>query len=78
MRGVDTSIPSIQECIDENIRLGKLTNPNIRCIGVALNTSDMNSDSKELKSKISKENNLPCFDPLTDDLSQIIDEIRII
>ena len=76
MRGVDTSIPSIQECIDENIRLGKLTNPNIRCIGVALNTSDMNSDSKELKSKISKENNLPCFDPLTDDLSQIIDEIR--
>ena len=31
--------------------------------------------SKELKSKISKENNLPCFDPLTDDLSQIIDEI---
>jgi uncharacterized NAD-dependent epimerase/dehydratase family protein len=76
MRGVDASIPSIQECIDENIRLGKLTNPNIRCIGVALNTSDMNSDSKKLKSKISKENNLPCFDPLTDDLSQIIDEIR--
>jgi uncharacterized NAD-dependent epimerase/dehydratase family protein len=41
MRGVKTLLPTIKDCIDENIRLGKLTNPNIQCVGIALNTSNM-------------------------------------
>ena len=76
MRGVKTPLPSIEECMEENIRLGKLTNPNIQCIGIALNTSNMTSDPKELKSQISNKNNLPCFDPLKDDLSSVIAIIK--
>ena len=71
-------LPSIKDCIDENIRLGKLTNPNIQCIGIALNTSNMNTDPKELKNEISKLHGVPCFDPLKDDLSNIIVKLKSI
>ena len=78
MRGVKTPLPSIKDCIDENIRLGKLTNPNIQCIGIALNTSNMITDPEELKNELSKLHGVPCFDPLKDDLSDIIVKLESI
>ena len=38
-------LPSVEETIDLNLRLGRRTNPEIRCGGVSLNTSRM-SDAK--------------------------------
>src|SRR4029077_8744924 len=37
----DFALPSITETIDLTLRLGKLTNPGIRCGGVSLNTSHL-------------------------------------
>ena len=54
MRGVKTLLPTIKDCIDENIRLGKLTNPNIQCVGIALNTSNMQDSAGDLKEEISR------------------------
>ena len=76
MRGVEAPIPSIKDCIAENIKLGKLTNPNIECVGIALNTSNVKSNSKKMKNDISEEHGVPCFDPILDDLSLVIKKIK--
>ena len=39
MRGVQHPLPSIGEVIDLTIRLGRLTNPDIRPVGIAINTA---------------------------------------
>ena len=70
MRGVETPLPSIKDCIDENIRLGKLTNPNIQCIGIALNTSNMNTDPEELKNLA----DLSSYNVIKDSLSIILNQ----
>ena len=38
MRGVEHPLPSIEDVIDATIRAGRLTNPAIQCIGIAINT----------------------------------------
>ena len=78
MRGVKTLLPTIKDCIDENIRLGKLTNPNIQCVGIALNTSNMQDGVGDLKEEISRQYEVPCFDPLKDDLSDVVAKIKSI
>jgi uncharacterized NAD-dependent epimerase/dehydratase family protein len=78
MRGVKTLLPTIKDCIDENIRLGKLTNPNIQCVGIALNTSNMQDSVGDLKEEISRLYEVPCFDPLQDDLSDVVTKIKSI
>ena len=76
MRGVDTPIPSIQEIIDLTISLGSLTNKKIQCAGIALNTSEMVDDPLELKKSISNEFDLPCLDPIVDNLDPFINIIK--
>ena len=78
MRGVDTPLPSIREVIDLTIQNGKLTNKQIQCIGIALNTSNCQSEASDHKDRLSKEYGLPCLDPLQDSLDpfiQIIEKI---
>ena len=78
MRGVDTPLPSIREVIDQTIQNGKLTNKQIQCIGIALNTSNCQSEASDHKDRLSKEYGLPCLDPLQDSLDpfiQIIEKI---
>ena len=41
MRGVEASLPSIREVIDLTIRCGRLTNPAIRAVGIAVNTESL-------------------------------------
>ena len=72
MRGVDTPLPSIREVIDQTIQNGKLTNKQIQCIGIALNTSNCQSEASDHKDRLSKEYDLPCLDPLQDNLDPFI------
>ena len=72
MRGVDTPLPSIREVIDQTIQNGKLTNKQIQCIGIALNTSNCQSEASDHKARLSKEYDLPCLDPLQDNLDPFI------
>jgi uncharacterized NAD-dependent epimerase/dehydratase family protein len=72
MRGVDTPLPSIKEVIDQTIQNGKLTNKQIQCIGIALNTSNCKSEANDHKDRLSKEYGLPCLDPLQDSLDPFI------
>jgi uncharacterized NAD-dependent epimerase/dehydratase family protein len=64
--GVDGyELPSLEETIDLNLRLGKRTNPLIRCAGVSLNTSRLpEGEAMQLLAAESKRLGLPVADPI--------------
>ena len=76
MRGVENKLPSISDVISKTVELGKLTNPTIECIGIALNTSNMSDNFENIKKEISDQYSIPCLDPLKDDLSDFISLIK--
>lgn len=65
MRGVQHPLPSIAEVIDLNIRCGKLTNPAIRPVGIAVNTEHLSEiEARRLVEALEKEHALPATDPI--------------
>ena len=59
------ALPSIEQVIEQTIALGRLTNPDIRCVGISLNTSklDATEAQRELDS-VEKRLSLPVADPI--------------
>ena len=62
MLGLDHyALPSLQETLELNLRLGARTNPMIRCAGISLNTSRLD----EARSRqATQETGLPAADPM--------------
>jgi uncharacterized NAD-dependent epimerase/dehydratase family protein len=61
----DFALPSIEETVDLNLCLGRRTNPQIRCGGVSLNTSQLSDlDARRLLVAESRRLNLPVADPI--------------
>lgn len=59
------ALPSVEDVIDLTIRLGRLTNPAIRCGGVSFNTSGMSTeDAGTLCAAESERLGLPVADPV--------------
>ncbi len=76
MRGVKTPLPTIQEVIDLTITCGRLTNPDIRCVGIAVNTTAMNeADAKTYLEELSQKYNLPATDPVRFGSQAIVDRL---
>lgn len=72
----DFRLPSIAEVIERTIAIGRLTNPNIRCVGISLNTSKIPPGEREgLLRRCAAENGLPCVDPLVGGVGPIIDRM---
>jgi uncharacterized NAD-dependent epimerase/dehydratase family protein len=70
------SLPSIEETIEMNLRLGRRTNPAIRCGGVSLNTSALDEAAAiRLLTSESARLGLPVADPMRDgfEFQQLID-----
>jgi uncharacterized NAD-dependent epimerase/dehydratase family protein len=58
-------VPSIAETIDLTLRLGRRTNPAIRCAGVSLNTARLEAAAAhELLARESQQVGLPAADPI--------------
>jgi len=74
MRGVpDYPLPSVRQTIDINLQHASLTNPNVKCAGVAINTSMLNeTDAHALCQKYQAELNMPCVDPLRHGVEAIV------
>jgi uncharacterized NAD-dependent epimerase/dehydratase family protein len=66
MRGVPAPLPTIQQVIDLTIECGRLTNPAIRCTGIAVNTQALDeSAARAVLDEISKAHGgLPATDPV--------------
>ncbi len=73
----DYDIPSIQECIDFNLQCARIVNPNCVCIGVSVNTSEMEAHRRQHHLReLSTQLNLPCVDPFTDGTSVFVQAIK--
>lgn len=61
----DYPMPSIEETIELSLRLGRRTNPHIRCAGVSLNTSGMSDvDAAQAIARERARLRLPVADPM--------------
>jgi uncharacterized NAD-dependent epimerase/dehydratase family protein len=61
----DYSLPSIEDTIDLNLRLGRRTNPSIRCAGISLNTSLLEAPAaRELLAAEARRLGMPVADPI--------------
>ncbi len=65
MRGVQHPLPSIREVIDLTIRCGSLTNPDIRPVGIAVNTQALDeAEARAVLDRLAGEHDLPATDPV--------------
>lgn len=77
MRGLQhRTLPSLQDCIDFNIRSARLTNPDVRMLGISLNTKLMDRQSAldEIK-RTEDQFGLPCIDPGTTGVGPLVDRL---
>ena len=74
MRNVATPIAKVSDVIEQTIALGRLTNPAIRCVGVALNTAKLDEQAaRECISAYAAEFVLPATDPVRYGIAPIVD-----
>jgi uncharacterized NAD-dependent epimerase/dehydratase family protein len=58
-------LPSIEQVIELTIALGRLTNPDIRCVGVSLNTASLDAAGAERElDRVGQRLSLPVADPM--------------
>ncbi len=70
-------VPSIEQCIELHEVLGRRTNPEIRCVGVSVNTSMLPEQERALYlADLSADTGLPCIDPLMGGCAPIVNYIR--
>ncbi len=70
-------VPTIGELIELTIATGRVTNPNIRCVGVSLNTSSLSEPERaKVLASTADEIGLPCVDPVATGVAPIVDHIR--
>jgi uncharacterized NAD-dependent epimerase/dehydratase family protein len=69
-------VPDLGECIDLNLRMARLTNPDVRCVGISVNTSGLPEERRapylrELAGRF----DLPCFDPIATGTGALVDQL---
>ncbi len=76
MRGVQHPLPSIREVIDLTIACGRLTNPAIRCIGIAINTQALDeAAARQVLAEADAAHGLPAVDPVRFGVGPIVDRL---
>lgn len=77
MRGLPGQpLPGLSECIELNLRMARLTSPNARMVGIALNTSAMgDAEARQLCNETAIAHGLPCTDPVRYGVDGILDEL---
>ena len=69
--------PSIRESIDLHVVMGRRTNPDIRCVGISVNTSGLaRTERTNYLASLSEETGLPCVDPLIEGCGTIVEYIQ--
>ncbi|TGD94884.1 N-acetyltransferase DgcN [Methylobacterium nonmethylotrophicum] len=76
MRGVKHPLPSIREVIDLTVQLGRLTNPDIRPTGIAVNTQALaEAEARALLARLADEHGLPATDPVRFGVDGLVDRL---
>ncbi|WP_252176306.1 N-acetyltransferase DgcN [Endozoicomonas sp. 4G] len=74
MRGLPhTAFPSLEETIELNVAAAKLTNPDVKVVGITVNTSSVSvEEGRAYCDQVSKALSLPCVDPVRDGCDEIV------
>ncbi|HEX3836077.1 MAG TPA: N-acetyltransferase DgcN [Steroidobacteraceae bacterium] len=77
MRGLPfCSLPDLARCLEANLSAARLTNPDVRAVGIALNTSHLSErDARAACREIGERLGLPCEDPVTLGVESIVDNL---
>ncbi|WP_397535614.1 DUF1611 domain-containing protein [Roseateles sp.] len=69
-------MPSVEECIALNLRLGALTQPAIQCVGISLNTQGMSAAQRQQAcAELAERTGLPVTDPIAMGVQPIVDRL---
>ena len=72
----DYPIPPLLQVIDDYLRAGRLTNRNIRCAGVSINSSTLDDDGwRRCRAQLERELQLPVCDPIRGGVDSIADAL---
>ncbi|GEP01364.1 N-acetyltransferase DgcN [Methylobacterium haplocladii] len=78
MRGVQHPLPSIADVIALTVTCGRLTNPKIRPVGIAVNTQALDeAEARRLLDVLAEEHDLPATDPVRFGVEAIVDRIAV-
>jgi len=77
MRGLPHyALPDIGTCVEANLAAARLTNPAVKCAGLAVNTSRLDADAaKACLSELEATTGLPAVDPVRDGVGRLVDQI---
>lgn len=72
----DFPLPTLEACIEANLRAARLTNPNVRCAGIALDTSRTPAAGRDaLIAATSARVGVPVFDPIATGAAAVVDAL---
>jgi uncharacterized NAD-dependent epimerase/dehydratase family protein len=76
MRGVRHALPAIRDVIDLTVSCGRLTNPTIRLIGIAINTEHLDeAEARRICEEAEAFHDLPATDPVRFGVTSIVDRL---
>ena len=76
MRNVEAPIPDIADVIDMTIAHGRLTNPDITCVGLAVNTQALDDEAaRNTIADLGEKYGLPSCDPIRTGVDPIVERI---
>ncbi|GLK75828.1 hypothetical protein GCM10008171_10820 [Methylopila jiangsuensis] len=76
MRGVAHPLPSIGQVIEATVAAGRLTNPDIRCVGIAVNTAALDETAaRAALDAAAAAHGLPASDPVRFGVGPIVDRL---
>jgi uncharacterized NAD-dependent epimerase/dehydratase family protein len=77
MRGLPASpLPDLARCLEVNLAAARLTNPEVKAVGVALNTSNVSQQEAQAACReIGDRLSLPCEDPVSMGVEAIVDNL---
>lgn len=78
MRGLPGyKLPDLKTCMDVNLMHAKLTNPNCKVVGFAINTKALDdAAATKLLAEIEEEFGLPAVDPVRTGVASIVDKLQ--
>jgi len=70
------ALASVEEIVELTLRLGRATNPAIRCVGVSLNTHGMDESARqEAFTDHERRLAVPAFDPMVRGVERVVDRL---
>ncbi len=77
MRGLsERPLPSLAECLEANVYAARLTNPAVRCVGLAIDTSRLDPSTRERYLGATEDDvGLPCVDPVATGVDRVVDAL---